>query len=129
MFSLNETLLRRVCEVCERGISIILSIREKSNVFLAFVQNLSLIIFYGIKGAIQFTKNSKILGLFAIKNAFSYLDKCLKMQRGDDVLFAKLSLVHRRKLDLIEGLYHIAAGTLPQQMQSILGAFSLQVQS
>ena len=106
---MRTELLENICKLCERGVDVTLALRARKNVFLFLAQDAYLAEIYLIKGIILFALDKKIQSLLSLKNAYKYFERCLAAAPEVSGL---LNYYHKSKIDLLEGLYNIAACTL-----------------
>ncbi|KAL4454969.1 hypothetical protein ABPG74_006351 [Tetrahymena malaccensis] len=120
LISLKIDFAEKLCKLCEKVIDIIINQRAKSNTYLSLVQEINLTEMYLIKGILQFSLDKKIQGLFSLKNAFKYYQKC---QSGTPNLVNSLKKNHRLKLNLLEGLNNLAKSALQESFKKVLSFF------
>ncbi|KAL4503362.1 hypothetical protein ABPG72_000968 [Tetrahymena utriculariae] len=118
--SLKIDFAERLCKLCEKVIDITINQRAKNNIYLSLVQEINLTEMYLIKGILQFSLDKKIQGLFSLKNAFKYYQKC---QSGTPDLVNSLKKNHRLKLNMLKGLNNLAKSALQESFQKVLSFF------
>ncbi|EAS00382.2 hypothetical protein TTHERM_00219560 (macronuclear) [Tetrahymena thermophila SB210] len=120
LISLKIDFAEKLCKLCEQVIDHIINQRAKNNIYLSLVQEINLTEMYLIKGILQFSLDKKIQGLFSLKNAFKYYQKC---QSATLNLVNSLKKNHRLKLNLLEGLSNLAKSALQESFKKVLSFF------